>query len=397
MSARDLKADFPLLKQEVDGMPITYLDSASTTPKPKAVIDAVTRYYTQMGANVHRGVHPLGEATTTAYERARFAVAQLIGASPHEIVFTRNATEALNLVAQGLGLGHDDEVVFPASEHHSNYMPWRVKAKAVLVDIDDEAVPRYQQLKERLTPRTKLVTLAHVSNVTGVVAPVEEWIATAHAAGVPVMVDASQSVSHLPIDVKKMDCDFMAFSSHKIFGPSGVGVLYVRKERFESLQLWNVGGGMVNYHGEDRFEVREAPFRYEAGTPNIEGAIGFGAAIDWVRTVKLEEIAKHSQRLGEQMVTGLSALPGAKVLGAHVPPERRVALCTMSLPVPSMTQANIARLLADSHGILVSGGYHCAHILHHRIHLDGTLRASAHVFNDENDVERLIGALRDLV
>ncbi len=391
------KSDFPLLTQEVDGMPITYLDSASTTPKPRAVIDAVTRYYTQMGANVHRGVHPLGESSTQAYERARLAVAQLIGASPHEIVFTRNATESFNLVAQGLGLGHEDEVVFPASEHHSNYMPWRLKAKTVLVDIDDEAVPRYQQLKERLTKQTKLVTLAHVSNVTGVVAPVEEWIATAHAAGVPVMVDASQSVSHLPIDVKQLDCDFMAFSSHKIFGPSGVGVLYVRKDRFEKLQLWNVGGGMVNYHGEDRYEVREAPFRYEAGTPNIEGAIGFGAAIDYVRAAKLSEIAKHSQALGAQMVEGLRALPGARVLGAHVPANQRVALCTISLPVPSMTQANIGRLLADSHGILVSGGFHCAHILHHRIHLDGTLRASAHLFNDEEDVERLIAALRDLV
>jgi cysteine desulfurase/selenocysteine lyase len=391
------KADFPLLSREVDGMPITYLDSASTTPKPRAVIDAVTRYYTEMGANVHRGVHPLGEAATQAFERARHAVASLIGASPQEIVFTRNATESFNLVAQGMGLGSDDEVVFPASEHHSNYMPWRLVAKTVLVDIDDEAVPRYQQLKERLSPRTKLVTVAHVSNVTGVVAPVDDWIATAHAHGVPVMVDASQSVSHLPIDVKKLDCDFLAFSSHKIFGPSGVGVLYVRKDRFDHLKLWNVGGGMVNYHGEDRFEVREAPFRYEAGTPNIEGAIGFGAAVEYVRNVKLDEIAKHSRALGAQLVEGLCGLPGARVLGAHVPSERRVALCTMSLPVPSMTQANIARMLADSHGILVSGGYHCAHILHHRVQLDGTLRASAHLFNDAEDVERLVGALRDLV
>jgi cysteine desulfurase / selenocysteine lyase len=391
------KADFPLLQRDVDGMELTYLDSASTTPKPQKVIDAVTRYYTEMGANVHRGVHPLGEASTQAYERARHAVASLIGASPGEIVFTRNATESFNLVAQGLGLDKDDEVVFPASEHHSNYMPWRLKAKTVLVDIDDEAVPRYQQLKERLTPRTRLCTLAHVSNVTGVVAPVEEWITTAHAAGVPVMVDASQSISHLPIDVRKLDCDFLAFSSHKIFGPSGVGVLYVRKDRFEKLQLWNVGGGMVNYHGEDRFEVREAPFRYEAGTPNIEGAIGLGAAIEYVRAVGLDTIRAHSQKLGDQLVRGLRALPGAKVLGAAVAPERRVALCTLSLEVPSMTQANIARLLADSHAILVSGGYHCAHILHHRVHLDGTLRASAHLFNDEADVERLLAALRDLV
>jgi cysteine desulfurase/selenocysteine lyase len=391
------RQQFPLLQREIDGMPLTYLDAASTTPKPQPVIDAVTRYYTDMGANVHRGVHPLGEASTTAFERARAAVAQLIGASPGEIVFTRNATESFNLVAQGLGLGSDDEVVFPASEHHSNYMPWRLHAKTVLIDIDDEAVPQYQQLQARLSKRTRLVTLAHVSNVTGVVAPVEEWIATAHAAGVPVMVDASQSVSHLPIDVRKLNCDFLAFSSHKIFGPSGVGVLYVRKDRFEHLQLWNVGGGMVNYHGEDRFEVREAPFRYEAGTPNIEGAIGLGAAIEWIRAIKLDVVAKHSRALGEQLRKGLCALPGAKVLGAHVPPERRVALCTVSVPVPSMTQANLARLLADSHAILVSGGYHCAHILHHRVQLDGTLRASAHVFNDAEDVERLLSALRDLV
>jgi cysteine desulfurase/selenocysteine lyase len=391
------KNDFPLLARELDGQPITYLDSASTTPKPRAVIDAVVRYYTEMGANVHRGVHPLGEASTAAFERGRYAAASLINASPNEIVFTRNATEAFNLVAQGLGLKSDDEVVFPASEHHSNYMPWRLAAHPVLVDIDDEAVPRYQQLKERLSPRTRLVTLAHVSNVTGVIAPVAEWIQTAHAAGVPVMVDASQSISHLPIDVKALDCDFLAFSSHKIFGPSGVGVLYVRRDRFDALKLWNVGGGMVNYHGEDRYEVREAPFRYEAGTPNIEGAIGFAAAIDYVRAVGLPKISSHSRAIGEQLVRGLSSLPGAKVLGAHVPPERRVALCTVSLQVPSMTQANIARLLADSHAILVSGGYHCAHILHHRVHLDGTLRASAHLYNDEADVERLISALRDLV
>ena len=390
------KKEFPLLAREIDGMPITYLDSASTTPKPRSVIDAVVRYYETMGANVHRGVHPLGEAATAAYESARYQVASLIGASPAEIVFTRNATEAFNLVAQGLGLKPDDEVVFPASEHHSNYMPWRMFSRPVLVDIDDEAVPDYAQLKSKLSAKTRLVTLAHVSNVTGVIAPVEEWIAGAHAHGVPIMVDASQSISHMPIDVRKLDCDFLAFSSHKLFGPSGVGVLYVRRDRFDTLKLWNVGGGMVNYHGEDRFEVREAPFRYEAGTPNIEGAIGLGAAIEFVRGIGLDRIFAHSRAIGDQLVRSLKPLSGVKILGGSVPADRRIALCTLSLPVPSMTQANLARLLADSHGILVSGGFHCAHILHHRMHLDGTLRASAHVFNDANDIERLIQALSDL-
>jgi cysteine desulfurase / selenocysteine lyase len=393
----NVKGDFPLLQRELDGMPITWLDSASTTPKPRAVIDAVVRYYTEMGANVHRGVHPLSEASTDAFERARYAAASLINASPTEIVFVRNATEGFNLVAHGLDLAADDEVVFPASEHHSNYMPWRMVAKPVLVDIDDEAVPLYQQLAQRLSPRTKLVTLAHVSNVNGVIAPVAEWIEIAHRAGVPVMIDASQSVSHLPIDVKQLDCDFLAFSSHKIFGPSGVGVLYVRRDRYDTLKLWNVGGGMVSYHGEDRMEMREAPFKFEAGTPNIEGAIGFAAAVDWVRAVGLQQIAAHSRALGEALVRGLTSLPGARVLGSRVPPERRIALATLSLPVPSMTQTNIARLLADSHAILVSGGFHCAHVLHHKVKLDETLRASAHVFNDEADVERLVSALRDLI
>ncbi len=391
------KADFPLLARTLDGAPITYLDSASTTPRPRAVIEAVTRYYTEIGANVHRGVHPLGEQATEAYERARHAVASLINAQPSEIVFTRNATESLNLVAHALRLAPDDEVVLPASEHHSNSLPWRQHARAVAVDIDDEAVPRWEQLRERLSPRTRLVTLAHVSNVTGVVAPLEEWIATAHAAGVPVMVDAAQSISHLPIDVRSLDCDFLAFSGHKLFGPSGVGVLYARRDRMEELDLHLVGGGMVEYHDDERFEPRPAPFRFEAGTPAIEGAIGLGAAIEWVREKKLSEIAAHSRRLGALLVEGLASLPGARVLGASVPVERRVAICTLSLPVPSMDQTSLARWLADAHGILVSGGYHCAHILHHRMRLDGTLRASAHLFNDEADVEKLVVALRELV
>ncbi len=216
-------AGFPLLERGYDGEPFIYLDSASTTPKPRSVIDAVVRYYETIGANVHRGTHPLAEAATEAYEGARHRVAALIGAQPGEIVFTRNATDSFNLLARALRLTAEDEIVFPASEHHSNYMPWRVDATPVLVDIDDEAVPQWSQLKRKITKRTRLVSVAHVSNVTGVIAPVEEWIETAHAAGVPVMIDASQSVAHLPIDVRALNVDFMGFSSHKMFGPNGVG------------------------------------------------------------------------------------------------------------------------------------------------------------------------------
>jgi cysteine desulfurase / selenocysteine lyase len=387
-------AGFPLLERGYDGAPFIYLDSASTTPKPQPVIDAVMRYYETIGANVHRGTHPLAEAATEEYERARHRVAALIGAQPAEIVFTRNATDSFNLLARALRLGAEDEVVLPASEHHSNYMPWRLDAKAVLVDIDDEAVPRWQQLAERLTKRTRLVSLAHVSNVTGVIAPVEEWITTAHATGVPVMLDASQSVAHLPIDVHALDVDFMGFSSHKMFGPNGVGVLYVRRDRFEDLGLGNVGGGMVAVHTEEGFEPLEAPLRYEAGTPNIEGVIGLGAAVDYLKGIGMANVAAHSRALAEQLMRGLAELDRASVLGRSA--RERVALATVSLPVPAMRQQDIARLLADAHGIFVSGGYHCAHVLHHRLRLDGTLRASAQVYNDSSDIEAFLAALREL-
>ena len=293
-----------------------------------------------------------------------------------------------------MNLTPEDEVVFPASEHHSNYMPWRVVATPKLVDIDDEAVPKWSQLGSRLSKHTRLVSVAHVSNVTGVIAPVEEWIATAHKAGVPVILDASQSVAHLPIDVRALDVDFMGFSSHKMFGPNGVGVLYVRRDHFEKLGLGNVGGGMVAMHAEDSFAAMEAPFRYEAGTPNIEGVIGLGAAVDYLRSVGMPAIAAHVRGLAEQMMAGLAELPNATILGRSA--SERIALATVSLPLPSMRQQDIARLLADAHGIFVSGGFHCAHVLHHRLRLDGTLRASAHIFNDSGDIDALLNALRDL-
>jgi cysteine desulfurase/selenocysteine lyase len=387
-------AGFPLLERGYDGAPFIYLDSASTTPKPRAVIDAVVRYYETIGANVHRGTHPLAEAATEAYEGARHRVAALIGAQPSEIVFTRNATGSFNLLARALRLTADDEIVFPASEHHSNYMPWRVDATPVLVDIDDEAVPQWSQLRSKITKRTRLVSVAHVSNVTGVIAPVEEWIETAHAAGVPVMIDASQSIAHLPVDVRALNVDFMAFSSHKMFGPNGVGVLYVRRDRFAELGLGNVGGGMVAMHAEDRFEPLEAPLRYEAGTPNVEGVIGLGAAVDYLQGIGMAKVAAHSRALADQLMRGLAELPHATVLGRSA--RERIALATVSLPMPAMSQQDIARLLADAHGIFVSGGYHCAHVLHHRLHLAGTLRASAHIYNDSADIEAFLSAIRQL-
>ncbi len=391
------RADFPILERTIDGLPIVYLDSASTAPKPRCVIEAVSRVLSDHTANVHRGVHVLADEVTGRYEAARAAVAAFLNASPAEIVFTRNATEAINLVAHGLGLVETDEVVLPALEHHSNFLPWRVRARAVTVDLVEDGLPRYDDVDRTLSPRTRLLALAQVSNTAGVVAPVESWAAAAHARGLPLLVDASQSASHLPIDVRAMDCDFLAFSGHKLLGPSGIGVLYGKRERLEQLALYQTGGGMVRLHADDHFEVQDVPGRFEAGTPNIEGAIGLAAAVGYLEALGMETVRTHSHALGRHLVEGLRGLPGVRVVAGSAPVERRIALAAFGVDVPGLGPESVARLLCDRHQILVSGGYHCAHVLHHRLGLEGTVRVSASVFNTHEEIERTLTALREIV
>ena len=390
------RADFPLLERTLDGRPIVYLDSASTSPKPRCVIDAVARVYCELTANVHRGVHALADEVTAAHEAARAEVASFLNASPSEIVFTRNATEGINLVASGLGLEAGDEVVLPALEHHSNFRPWRVRARVVPVGLDEDGLPRYGEVESALSPRTRLLALAHVSNVAGVVAPVEEWIAAARRRGLPVLIDASQSASHVPIDVRALDCDFLVLSGHKMLGPSGIGVLYARRDRLAGLALYQTGGGMVRRHGDDAFEVHDAPQRFEAGTPNIEGAIGLAAAVGYLRRLGMDTVHAHSLALGRRLVEGLRTLRGARVVAGSAPLERRIGLASFTLGVPGLSADGLARLLCDRYQILVSGGYHCAHILHHRLGLEGTVRVSTHVFNTEAEIDLVLSALGEV-
>jgi cysteine desulfurase/selenocysteine lyase len=396
VTSRSIRDDFPLLSRRIDGRPITYLDSASTTPKPRCVIEAVRRYYEEHTANVHRGAHVLSEETTASYEEARASVAALVGASPSEIVFVRNTTEAINLVAHGLGIGPGDEVVTTALEHHSNYLPWRVRGRVVALPIDEDGLPRYERLADAITSRTKLTAVAHVSNVTGMVAPLEPWIEESHARGVPVLVDASQSASHVAVDVRRLDADFFCFSSHKMLGPSGVGALYAKAEWLLRFPLYQVGGGMVARHDGEAFEPREPPFRFEAGTPAIEAAIGFGEAARYLRRLGMEEVEAHSRALGAALVEALRGVRGVRLLGASIPEGRRVGLVTFTLEGGVLAQRNVARLLCEAHQVLVSGGMHCAHLFHRLMNLPGTVRASAHVFNDESDVERLAAAVREI-
>ena len=390
------RVEFPLLRRTIDGRTITYLDSASTTPKPQCVIDAVNWVYGHATANVHRGVHALADEVTEAYEEARSEVAAFLNAAPSEIVFTRNTTEGINFVAAGLGLGPDDDVVITPLEHHSNYLPWRVRSRIRTVGLGVDGLPRYDEVEHVITPATRLLSLAQIPNTTGVLAPVERWVSAAHAAGIPVLVDASQSASHVPIDVHALDCDFLALSSHKLLGPSGVGALYVKQSRLNALPLYQVGGGMVRYHGEDRFETDDAPHRFEAGTPNIEGTIGLGAAVKWLRGIGMETIRNHSRELGAHLIDGLRKIPRTTIVADSAPPEQRFGLVTFAIRAAGFSQESLARLLCDRYQILVSGGYHCAHILHHRMGLDGSIRASTHVFNTHEEIDRLLAALGEL-
>lgn len=390
------RRDFPLLRRTIDGQPIVYLDSASTAPKPQCVLDALVGYYTEHTSNVHRGVHGLAEETTAACERARQEVASFINAAPDEIVFTRNATEGINLVAHGLNLKAGDEIATTFLEHHSNYMPWRSQALAVAVDLEQDGLPRYADLGRVLSSRTRLVALAQVSNVAGVVAPVEEWAALARNRGACSLVDASQSISHLPIDVKELGCDFLVFSGHKALGPTGIGVLYGRREKLAELALYQTGGGMVQRHTEHEAIPREVPWRFEAGTPPIEGILGLGAAIGYLRRIGMQRVHRHSKELGIQLVESLKSIPGTRIIGSSAPLARRIGLVAFTLPTPGLGSDAVGRLLSDRYQILVSAGLHCAHILHERLGLSGTVRASMHLFNTSEEIERLIVALREL-
>ena len=290
----------------------------------------------------------------------------------------------------------NDEVVLTAAEHHSNYLPWRLRAKVVPVGLSPDGLPLYHDVESVLSPRTKLLTLAHVSNTTGIIAPIEQWVETAHRHGLPVIIDAAQSASHLPLDVQVMDCDFLVLSGHKLMGPAGIGNLYGKRELLANLSLYQSGGGMVRYHGEDRIEVQDVPQRFEAGTPNIEGAIGLGVAVSWLRSLGMSKVLAHSQSIGAQLFEGLSTIPGIRIVASSAPIEKRIGLVTFYLDRLGFSQVSLARLLCDRYQILVSGGYHCAHILHHRLGLDGTLRISTNVFNTHEEIEIVLSALREL-
>jgi cysteine desulfurase/selenocysteine lyase len=393
-----LRAEFPLLARSLDGTnPIVYLDSASTTPKPRRVLDAMRRYHEEFTANVGRGVHALAVEATQAYESVRHLAAGHLGASPAEVVFTRGTTEALNLVAASLGLTENDEVILTLAEHHSNQLPWRANAKCVYLPSRDDGVPRWDQLEAAITSKTKLVAVHHASNVLGTVAPLAEIVKIAKRKNVPVVVDGAQGAGHVRVDVSELGCDFYAFSGHKLGAPTGVGVLYAKAPWLEMLAPWQWGGGMVARVGETELELRDGPARFEAGTPNVEGVLGLGAALEMLRDVGMDRIEQHGTELAQALSAACADLPGVRVLGLGQPAVPRIPLVALALPDTGLDAESLSRTLSDGSGIMVSAGQHCTHRLHASLETSATLRASAWAFNTTDEVARFAEALRALL
>jgi cysteine desulfurase/selenocysteine lyase len=391
-----IRADFPILHQEVRGRPLVYLDSAATTQKPQAVIDALVRYYTHDNANVHRGVHALSERATLAYEGARERVRRFINArEAKEIIFVRGCTEAINLVAQSYGrskVGPGDEVLITAMEHHSDIVPWQMLCQQVgatlkVLPVDEHGELRLEQLESLLTARTRLLAVTHVSNALGTVNPVRDIIKRAHARGVPVLVDGAQATQHFRVDVQDLDCDFYAFSGHKMFGPTGIGVLYGKAAVLESMPPWQGGGDMILSVTMDKTVYNRLPYRLEAGTPDISGAVGLAAAMDYIESVGVEAIAAHDRELLEYGTRALESVPGVKLMG-----RARERSGVLSFVMEDVHAHDVGTIL-DREGVAIRAGHHCAQPLLSCFGVAATVRASLAMYNTREDIDALVRGL----
>ncbi len=392
-----IRADFPILARQVNGRPLVYLDSAASAQCPTAVLQAVDHYRTTLHANVHRGVHSLSQWATEAYEGSRERVRRFLNArSTREIIFVRGTTEAINLVANSFGRGHlgsGDEVLITYLEHHANIVPWQLVCAAAgarlrAAPVLDDGELDLDAFEALLTPRTRMVAVAHVSNALGTILPVQRIVQLAHARGVPVLLDGAQAVAHAPVDVQALDCDFYAFSGHKIYGPTGIGVLYGREALLAAMPPWQGGGDMILSVSIEKTTFNELPWKFEAGTPDISGAIGLAAALDYVDLLGRERIAAHEHALLELANARLAALPGLRLIGT-APDKAAVVSFTMDGVHPH----DIGTIL-DSEGIAIRTGHHCAMPIMERFGLPATARASFALYNSAADVERLAAGLR---
>lgn len=391
-----IREEFPILWQEISGKPLVYLDNAATSQKPRAVIEALESYYEHDNSNVHRGVHTLSQRATKAYDAARETVQRFLGAAEsREIVWTRGATESVNLIANTWGvanIGEGDEVLITEMEHHSDIVPWqmlcdRVGARLVVAPIDDRGVLNMDRFEELLSDRTRLVGCVYVSNSLGTVNPVEDVVRLAHAAGARVLIDGAQAVPHSRVDVKALDCDFFVFAGHKVYGPTGISALYAKADLLEAMPPWHGGGDMILSVTFEKTTYADIPFKFEAGSPNIAGAIGLGAALEWVERVGIESIAAHEASVLAYAQDKLSAIPGLTLIGNS---PRKAAV--HSFVLEGIHPHDIGTIL-DHQGVAVRTGHHCTQPVMKRFGIPATARMSLACYNTTADIDRLADAI----
>ncbi len=388
-----VRENFPLLREQMHGKPLVYLDNANTTQKPQAVLDALLSHYTHDNANIHRATYLLGDRATRAYETARVKVQRFLNAADaHEIVFTRNATEGVNLVAQTYGrqnIGEGDEIIISTMEHHCNIVPWQMLceekgAKLRVIPVNDQGELLLDEYEKLLNARTKFVGIVQMSNVLGTINPVKHIIERAHAYGVPVLVDAAQSAYHLPLDVQELDCDFLVFSGHKLYGPTGIGVLYGKSDLLNAMPPYQGGGDMIATVTFERTTFAPLPYKFEAGTPHIAGAVGLGAAIDYLTALGMDRLAAHEGELLEYGTQALSQVPGLRIVGTA-----RDKASVWSFTVDGAHAEDLGGIL-DMHGVAVRVGQHCAHPVLQRFGLTSTVRASLGCYNTRGEIDALV-------
>lgn len=399
MLTNKIREQFPILKEEVNGKPVVYLDSAATSQKPQAVIDAVSHYYETSNANVHRGVHTLGNLATDAYEGARDKVRAFINANEAaEIIFTRGTTTSLNLVAQSYGMMNveeGDEIVISYMEHHSNIIPWQQVAKAKkatlkYIELTEDGEITLEAVKAQVTDKTKIVSVAYASNVLGTINPVKEIAEIAHAHGAVMVVDAAQAAPHLKIDVQNINCDFLAFSGHKMCAPTGIGVLYGKRALLDAMEPVEFGGEMIDFVGLHDSTWKELPWKFEGGTPIIAGAVGLGAAIDYLEEIGLDKIAHHEQELVAYAIERMQEIEGIELYGP-LDPTRRAGLITFNLQ--EVHPHDLATVL-DMNGIAIRAGHHCAQPLMKWLEQSATARASFYLYNTKEDIDQFVEGLK---
>jgi cysteine desulfurase/selenocysteine lyase len=390
-----VRRQFPVLSQRPHGKRLAFLDSGATAQKPQAVIDAVTRFYDRDNSNVHRGVYDLAERATAAFEGARRRIARYIGAEPREVIFTRGTTEGVNLVAQTWGranVGPGDEILLTGMEHHSNIVPWQMLAtekgaKLVVVPVDDQGQVHLADFERLIGPRTRIVAVTQVSNALGTVNPVKEIVRLAHARGVPVLVDGAQAMPHVKVDVRDLDVDFYVFSGHKMFGPTGIGVLYGKAKLLEAMPPWQGGGDMILSVSFSGTKFNTIPHKFEAGTPDAAGAVGLGAAVDWLEGLDRAGVEAHEKDLLDYATARLQEIPGLRIIGT-APGKAPV----ISFVMEGVHPHDVGTIL-DREGVAVRAGHHCAQPLMERFDVPATVRASMALYNTREDVDQLVRGL----